>query len=200
MPIDDRVKVTNQIKFAIQGLFNLEGVKDSIGHEHVYNTPERVAKSMMEMFSGCWEDPRSVLKTTFKNNNYDQILYVNDISIISVCAHHGLYFLGKAHFGYLPDAYYVGLSKIPRLVHVYAKRPQVQEQLTAQIVDTFMEVLKPKGCGLVIEAYHLCMMARGVEEQQAYTKTTALRGSFKEGSTKQEFLQGIHKTTEQIWP
>jgi GTP cyclohydrolase I len=200
MPVDDRIKVTAQLQYAMKSLFELEAVKNSIDKEHTYNTPERIAKSIMEMFSGCWEDPRDVLRTIFHNTSYDEIVYVNDISVISVCAHHGLYFLGKAHFGYLPDTSYIGLSKIPRLVHAFCKRPQVQEQLTVQIVDTFNEVMHPKGCGIVIEAYHLCMMARGVEEQNAYTKTTALRGAFKEGSTKAEFLDGIKKVTPQIWP
>jgi GTP cyclohydrolase I len=199
MSIDNRQKVVQNIRLAMQSLYDLEAIKDSIDREHIHNTPDRIAKSMLEMIEGCWQDPREVLNTVFKNGIYDELVYVNNISFVSQCAHHNLSFFGKAHFGYLPDKYVVGLSKIPRLVEVYSKRPQIQEKLTCEIVDTFMEVVKPKGCGLVMEAYHLCMAIRGVENENAYTKTTALRGTFKEG-TKEEFLSGIKQVTSHIWP
>jgi GTP cyclohydrolase I len=199
MPID-RAKVVSQIRMAMTSLYELPEIKDSINKEHIHNTPDRIAKSILEMFEGCWQDPREVLRTVFDATEYDEIVYVNNISFVSICAHHGLPFFGKAHFGYLPGKHIVGLSKIPRLVEVYAKRPQVQEKLTCEIVDTFNEVILPEGCGLVMEAYHLCMSIRGVENESAYTKTTALRGCFKEVGTKAEFLSGIKKVTPQIWP
>lgn len=185
---------------AYEELYNLPGIVSVISNEHIKNTPERVVKTIFEMFSGCNEDPDTELSVTFEDH-YDEIIYVNDISFVSNCAHHNLPFFGKMHFGYLPKGKIVGLSKIPRLVEIYSRRPQVQEKLTQDIVDKFMEKVTPKGCGLVVEAYHLCMMIRGVEQKPAYTKTTALRGVFKTvESTKQEFLQGIKKTTEQLWP
>lgn len=196
----DRIKVEAILKQGMRALCELESIKDSIDAEHIRETPERVVKALFEMLQGHFEDPRDVLKKSFKNGRYDEILYVNDISFVSLCAHHALPFFGKCHFGYLPGEYIVGLSKIPRLIEVYSKRLQIQEQLTIEIVDTFNEALKPKGCGLVIEAYHLCMAIRGVENESAYTKSTALRGVFANGTTKQEFLDGIRKTTEKIWP
>lgn len=210
-----RMSVKQQIQYAMEALYNMDSVKATINKEHTKDTPARIATAMMDMISGCWENPKTVLKTTFANyirnledvkyigpegRVYDEIVYVNSIRFVSVCAHHHLPFFGKAHFGYLPGESIVGLSKIPRLVEVYSKRPQVQEKLTSEIVDTFMDVIKPAGCGLIMEAYHLCMNIRGVENESAFTKTTALRGCFKDNSTKQEFLRGVSKVTETIWP
>lgn len=183
-------------------LLKYPDIASLIDKEHVSKTPERVVDSLVdELFKGCWEKPEDVLNTTFSESIYDEIVYVADIQFVSICAHHLLPFFGKVHFGYLPDKKIVGLSKIPRLVNVFARRPQVQEKLTLDIVDSFTRLLEPKGCGVVIEAYHLCMMIRGVEQKTAFTKTTALRGCFKTAeSTKQEFLHGIKKTSEQLWP
>lgn len=198
--MDDKVKVQQHIRVAMRELYSLDAVQSTIGKEHISNTPDRIAKSILEMFKGCWEDPREVLRTIFDATEYDEIVYVNNITFVSMCAHHQLPFVGKCHFGYLPDKHIVGLSKIPRLVEVYSKRPQVQEKLTCEIVDTFQEVLLPKGCGIVMEAIHFCMAIRGVENESAYTRTTALRGSFKEGSSKEEFLDGIKQISRVIWP
>lgn len=191
--------VKDSIAEAIDDLYALPEVRESIHESHTEDTPLRIADSMLEMIEGCWQDPEECLSTTFENGNYDEIVYVNSIRFVSVCAHHHLPFFGKANFGYLPDNKIVGLSKIPRLVEIYSKRPQVQEKLTCDIVDTFMKVINPKGCGLVMEAYHLCLNIRGVENESAWTKTTALRGSFREGHTKEEFLHGT-TSTSQIWP
>jgi GTP cyclohydrolase I len=185
---------------AYTSLYHIPQIADSIKTEHTKRSPARIVESIFEMFDGCWQDPDEVLNVTFKDT-YDEIVYINDISFVSSCAHHNLPFFGKMHFGYLPEGQIVGLSKIPRLVEIYAHRPQVQEKLTQDIVDKFMEKITPKGCGLVVEAYHFCCAIRGVKQRPAYTKTTALRGVFKTAeSTKQEFLQGIKKTTEQLWP
>ena len=185
---------------AFQSLCYMPAVTRDMDQDHVQNTPTRAAVALIDdLLGGCWENPVEILRSTFNNKNYDEIVYVNETSFVSMCAHHLLPFMGKAYFGYLPGDKLVGLSKIPRLIHCFARRPQVQEKLTAEIVDMFMDVLNPKGCGLVMEANHLCMAIRGVEEP-AYTKTTALRGVFRDGTTKQEFLHGISKTGESIWP
>lgn len=198
--MDNRIIVTQGIARAMAALYDLDGIKNCIDSEHTKKSPIRVASAIMQMVEGCWKDPKEVLSTVFMNTGYDEIIYVNAISFVSVCAHHGLNFFGKAYFGYLPDKNIVGLSKIPRLVEVFSKRPQIQEKLTIEIVDTFNEVVKPKGCGLVMEGIHLCMAIRGVKNESAYSKTTALRGCFREGSAKAEFLQGIQQTSRQIWP
>jgi GTP cyclohydrolase I len=184
----------------MKALYNLESVKNCIDSEHTKKSPDRVASAIMQMFEGCWQDPKEVLSTVFTNPGYDEILYCNAISFVSTCAHHNLSFFGKAYFGYLPDKNIVGLSKIPRLVEVFSHRPQIQEKLTIDIIDTFNDIIKPKGCGLVMEGIHLCMAIRGVKNESAYSKTAALRGCFREGSTKAEFLSGIQKTSGQIWP
>src|SRR5882724_8634137 len=178
---------------AFKLLFEKPDIAATISSEHIADTPRRIAKVYEFLYSGCSQDPREVLKKTFNDQKYDEMVYVNDIQFVSTCAHHGLVFFGKAHFAYLPDGKIVGLSKIPRLIEIFARRPQVQEKLTVEIVETFMEEVKPKGCGLVMEGIHLCMAIRGVENESAYTKTTAIRGCFKEPTVKSEFLDGILK-------
>jgi GTP cyclohydrolase IA len=200
MSIDNRQLVIQKIRAAMSSLYELEAIKDGIDREHIHNSPDRIAKSMLELIEGCWEDPHETLRTVFKTGLSDELIYANSIPFVSICCHHFLPFFGKVYFGYLPDKLITGLSKMPRLVQVYAKRPQIQEKLTSEIVDTFDEILKPKGCGIIIEAYHLCVSLRGVKSEGTYTRTTALRGCFKEGSTKQEFLQGVRKISPQIWP
>jgi len=193
--------VKQVLSHAMEVFYAHPKIKRSIDKQHIQNSPNRIANSMFELFKGCWEDPETYLDATFTDDNYDEIIYVNDVAFVSTCAHHNLPFFGKMHFGYLPNKKIVGLSKIPRLMQAFAHRPQVQEKLTYEIVDTFDHKLSPHGCGLVIEAYHLCMMIRGIESKQSYTKTTQLRGNFKSrSSTKQEFLGGIRKTTDHIWP
>ena len=195
-----KIKVLNDIFVGMFSLLDMPEIKASISREHIEKTPGRIAESMFELVEGCWQDPKEELRTMFTEGNYDEIVYVNNISFVSVCAHHFLPFFGKAHFGYLPAGNIVGLSKIPRLIETYSKRPQVQEKLTCEIVDTFNEVLKPKGCGLVMEGIHLCMAIRGVKNESAYSRTTALRGVFKDSSTKGEFLDGVRQISKNIWP
>jgi GTP cyclohydrolase I len=191
----------NLIKALSDFYYRIEPIQKSIDIEHTRKTPYRIVKSMCELFKGCWEDPAKVLEPLFYNKGYDELIYSNDVPFVSSCAHHNLPFFGKMHFAYLPDKQIVGLSKIPRLVRVLSRRPQIQEQLTTQIVTIFDNVVNPKGCALVVEAYHLCLMVRGIEAAPAYTKTSALHGVFKTNdTTRQEFLNGIRKTTDQIWP
>jgi GTP cyclohydrolase I len=198
--LTNKIEASLKLKGAYECLYGIPEIANCIDNIHTNKSPDRITKAIFEMFEGCWQDPEEVLSVQFEDN-YDEIVYVNDVSFVSNCAHHNLSFFGKMHFGYLPGGTIVGLSKIPRLIELFSRRPQVQEKLTQDIVDTFMAYVEPKGCGLVVEAYHLCMMVRGINQRPAYTKTTALRGVFKtQESTKQEFLNGITKTTEHIWP
>jgi GTP cyclohydrolase I len=171
----------------------------AMGSHHIELTPARVVDSLWEMTDGINEKPEEILATTFPDGSCDQMVHRSSIRVVSTCAHHLLPFIGKAHFAYLPKGKIVGLSKIPRLIQLYSKRLQVQEELTAQIVDAFQEIVQPHGCGLCIRAYHFCEIARGVEEHAALTTTTALRGSFKLEPTRDEFLRSIN-LQEVIFP
>jgi GTP cyclohydrolase IA len=162
-----------------------------IGQEHIHGTPKRVVAAFKEYFSGVHQDPEEVLRQGFEPGPYDAMIFVKNIGFTSFCAHHLIPFIGKVHFAYLPAQRIVGLSKIPRLIEVYSHRPQVQENLSTQIVDTFMKVVTPHGCGVVIEAVHMCMSVRGVRKEDAVTRTTALRGAFIRPEVKSEFLDGI---------
>ena len=152
-------------------------------------TPSRVAESMKFLtrgYSTCIED---VINGALFEEKHESMILVRDIELYSLCEHHMLPFYGRAHVAYLPKGKIVGLSKIPRVVDVYARRLQVQERLTDQVADALMRVLEPHGVGVVIEAYHLCMMMRGVEKQNSKTITSALRGAFRDDAkTREEFL------------
>lgn len=190
-----------QLEQAFQQLYASERIRRCISPEHTKNTPARVAAVYSDLYAGCFQHPSDMLRTKFDADGYDEIVYVNNIKFVSSCAHHGLPFFGKAHFAYLPAKKIVGLSKIPRLVQVLSLRPQVQEKLTQEIVDVFYREMRPRGCGLVMEGYHLCMMIRGVKNDSAYTKTTALKGIFKKNaSIKAEFLDGVRQSGGQVWP
>src|SRR5688572_17495587 len=158
--------------------------------EGLRNTPKRVSKSLRWLTQGyrtCVED---VVGTgIFKSEGHRNMIMVRDIEVYSLCEHHMLPFFGKAHVAYIPSDRIVGLSKIPRIVDVFARRLQVQERLTEEIASALDEVLKPTGVGVVIEAFHLCMMMRGVEKQNSKTITSAVRGAFKDDAkTREEFL------------
>jgi GTP cyclohydrolase I len=165
--------------------------------KHTLNTPMRVVESYVELFSGCQKDPMEPLREAmFPSANYiDQMVTTKKITIYSMCAHHFLPFFGHATFSYIPNEVIVGLSKIPRSIEILCRRPQVQEYLGQQIVQNFESAVRPKGCAVLIRAYHLCNLMRGAEEHAAYTETTALRGVFKTDSgTKAEFLQTAQDT------
>jgi GTP cyclohydrolase IA len=162
--------------------------------EGLLRTPERVAKSLRWLTSGYALEAEDVVGDAVFKETYGEMILVRDIELYSLCEHHMLPFFGKAHVAYIPDGRVVGLSKIPRLVEVFARRLQVQERLTEQVADALMDVLQPIGVGVVIEAQHLCMMMRGVEKQGSSTVTSALRGSFREcPMTRAEFLQLVHQ-------
>jgi GTP cyclohydrolase I len=156
-------------------------------------TPERVAKSLRWLTRGSEEDARDVIGEAMFEEAHENMVMVRDIELYSLCEHHMLPFFGKAHIAYIPDGRIVGLSKLGRVVDVFARRLQVQERLTEQIAQAIDEVLQPRGVGVVIEAVHLCMMMRGVEKQNARTITSALLGEFRTcAMTRAEFLQLAH--------
>lgn len=170
----------------------LHDVAADIAFDHVDGTPDRVVRAYKELFSGVGCDPASVLRTSFQESDYNQMIIVKDIDFNSMCMHHLLPFHGVVHFGYLPKGRVVGLSKIPRLVEVLSHRPQIQEKLTQQLVDIFQEVIQPLGCGAVVEAWHACAGMRGVRKPRARMRTTALTGLFLSNSdARGEFLLGI---------
>jgi len=168
----------------------LELIGENPTREGLSDTPKRVSKSLRWLTQGyrtCVEDV--VGRGVFKSEGHRNMVMVRDIELYSLCEHHMLPFFGKAHVAYIPNGHIVGLSKIPRIVDVFARRLQVQERLTEEIASAIDDVLKPVGVGVVIEAFHLCMMMRGVEKQNSRTITSALRGAFKEDSkTREEFL------------
>lgn len=151
-------------------------------------TPGRVEKSMAFLTKGYKEDPTKILRDAMFDVEYDEMVIVRDIEMFSLCEHHMLPFFGKVHVAYVPNGKVIGLSKIARLVEVFARRLQVQERLTRQIADTIQEAIAPQGVGVVIEARHLCMMMRGIEKQAAWTVTSAMVGCFRQKETRSEFL------------
>jgi GTP cyclohydrolase I len=161
----------------------LYAVGEDPEREGLRETPARVARAYREIFSGLWQQPEDVLTTTF-DLGHDEMVLVKDIEVMSSCEHHLVPFIGVAHVGYIPSVSgkITGLSKLARLVDVYARRPQVQERMTGQIADALNEVLKPRGVLVVIEAEHLCMAMRGIRKPGATTVTSAVRGMFRDNA------------------
>ncbi len=170
----------------------LEGIGEDPSREGLLKTPERVARSLRFLTRGYREDPEELLKKAVFTEAYDEMVLVRDIDLFSMCEHHMLPFFGKAHVAYIPDGKIVGLSKLARVVEVFARRLQVQERLTQQIRDAIQSVLNPKGVAVVIEARHLCMVMRGVQKLNSVTTTSAMSGQFiTSQSTRSEFLRLI---------
>jgi GTP cyclohydrolase I len=160
-------------------------------------TPERVASMYTELLSGYTVDPNKIVKDALFEVTYDEMVIVRDIEFYSMCEHHLLPFMGRAHVAYLPSGKVIGLSKIPRIVDVFAHRLQVQERMTRQIADFINEALMPKGVAVVVEALHLCTMMRGVKKQNARMTTSAVHGAFRKNlATRQEFLDNISRGSE----
>lgn len=170
----------------------LEIIGEDPEREGLLKTPERVAKAWQFLTHGYGLDPDEILRSALFAESYSEIVLVKDIEVYSLCEHHALPFFGKAHVAYIPNGHIVGLSKIPRLVDVYARRLQVQERLTLQVRDAIDRVLKPEGVAVVIEAQHLCMMMRGAEKQNSMTTTSAMSGVFLDNpNTRAEFMRLI---------
>ncbi len=170
----------------------LELIGEDPGREGLIKTPERVAKAWQFLTHGYGLDPDEILRSALFAEDYSEMVVVRDVEVYSLCEHHALPFFGKAHVAYIPNGHIVGLSKIPRLVDVYARRLQVQERLTLQIRDAVDRVLRPEGVAVVIEAQHLCMMMRGAEKQNSMTTTSAMSGVFlDQPDTRAEFMRLI---------
>jgi GTP cyclohydrolase I len=181
-----------QPRVELQGLVRrqLELIGEDPSRDGLLKTPERVAKSLAWLTRGYELDATDVIGDAVFEETHESMVLVRDIEMYSLCEHHMLPFFGKVHIAYIPNGKIVGLSKLPRLVEIFARRLQVQERLTEQIADAIQEVLEPLGVGVVIEAVHLCMMMRGVEKQNSKTITSALRGRFRDcPMTRDEFLR-----------
>ncbi len=185
----------------VQGL--VETILNEIGEnperEGLLKTPKRVAKAYEYLTAGYHKDINKVLNDAIFTENYDEMVLVKDIDFYSMCEHHMLPFFGKVHIAYIPDGKIVGLSKLPRIVDVFARRLQVQERMTKEIADTINQYLKPKGVAVVSEAYHMCMMMRGVEKQNSSTTSSSMLGVFKEDpKTRLEFLSLIRPGSKSL--
>jgi GTP cyclohydrolase IA len=167
---------------------------EDTNREGLRRTPERFEKALRFLTSGYRQDPEKILNGAMFSVGYDEMVVVKDIEVYSLCEHHLLPFFGRCHVAYLPNKKVVGLSKIARLVNMYARRLQIQERLTNQIATTIQEQLRPQGVGVIIEARHLCMVMRGVEKQNSAAVTSAMLGAFRENKqTRDEFLSLVHK-------
>ncbi len=178
----------------MEGLIHslLKELGEDPGRDGLQATPARAARAMRFFTQGYGQDPAAVLNGALFEVEYDEMVMVKDIDFYSLCEHHLVPFFGKIHVAYVPDSKVMGLSKIPRLVEIFARRLQVQERLTVQVAQSLEEMLQPKGVGVVCEAIHLCMKMRGVEQQNAFAITSSLRGEFEQDSkTRAEFMELI---------
>jgi GTP cyclohydrolase IA len=176
-------------KFSAHYFEMLSGVGENPRREGLEKTPERAAKAMQFLTQGYDQDAAAILRSAMFREDYSEMVLVKDIELYSLCEHHMLPFFGKAHIAYIPNGYIVGLSKLPRVVDVFARRLQVQERLTLEIRDVIEDTLKPLGVAVVIEAKHMCMMMRGVQKQNSVTTTSAFTGEFQNAETRNEFLK-----------
>jgi GTP cyclohydrolase I len=185
----ETLPLTEELNANFTNVINLLG--ENTQREGLVKTPERAAKAMKFLTSGYSMNPKEILEGAMFKEDYKEMVIIKDIELYSLCEHHMLPFFGKAHIAYIPNGHIVGLSKIPRVVDVFARRLQVQERLTEQILDCINDTLKPQGVAVVIEASHMCMMMRGVQKQNSTTTTSGFRGAFKESNTRNEFLKLI---------
>lgn len=182
-------EVIDNLKIHYKSVLDLLG-EDS-EREGLIKTPERVAKAMCFLTKGYHIEPKEVLRSAMFKEDYNQMVIVKDIDFFSLCEHHMLPFYGKAHVAYIPNGYITGLSKIARVVEVFARRLQVQERLTLQIKECIQETLNPLGVMVVIEAHHMCMQMRGVEKQNSITTTSDFTGAFNQAKTREELMNLI---------
>lgn len=173
----------------------LEALGEDPNRPGLQRTPERVEKSLRWLTQGYQQTLEGVIGQAVFEEPHESMIMVRDIELYSMCEHHMLPFFGRAHVAYIPNGKIIGLSKLPRIVDMFARRLQLQERLTDQVADAIMEVLEPRGVGVVIEASHLCMMMRGVEKQNSKTVTSAVRGVFRDDiKTREEFLRLVHNS------
>ncbi|MDD7887392.1 GTP cyclohydrolase I FolE [Flavivirga sp. 57AJ16] len=185
------MQVTDDVKNRYEDI--IKDLGEDTKRDGLVKTPERAAKAMQFLTQGYHQDPVEILKGAMFKESYNEMVIVKDIELYSLCEHHILPFFGKVHIAYIPNGYIVGLSKLPRVVDVFARRLQVQERLTEQILDCINGTLKPQGVAVVIEASHMCMMMRGVQKQNSITTTSGFRGQFEKIETRNEFLKLIGK-------
>jgi GTP cyclohydrolase I len=172
----------------------LKELGEDAGRDGLLRTPTRVARAMRFFTQGYQQDPVAILNDALFDVSYDEMVIVKDVDFYSLCEHHMLPFFGRAHIAYVPNGKVLGLSKIPRLVEMYSRRLQVQERLTTQVAETLQRVLDPKGVAVVVESIHLCMMMRGVQQQNASAVTSSVHGVFeKDPKTRQEFMDLIRR-------
>ena len=183
------LEITDEVKERYSSIINEIG--EDVKREGLVKTPERAAKAMLFLTQGYQQDAAEILKSAMFKEDYDDMVIVKSIELYSLCEHHMLPFFGKAHIAYIPNGYIVGLSKLPRIVDIFARRLQVQERLTHDILECINDTLKPKGVAVVIEASHMCMMMRGVQKQNSVTTTSGFRGQFEKIETRNEFLKLI---------
>jgi GTP cyclohydrolase I len=183
------IKITKDIQEKYSSI--IKQIGENPKREGLLKTPERASKAIQFLTHGYDLDAEKILKSALFDEDYSEMVIVKDIELYSLCEHHILPFFGKAHIAYIPNGKIVGLSKLPRVVDVFARRLQVQERLTDQIVNVIDKVLKPQGVAVVIEASHMCMMMRGVQKQNSVTTTSAFRGVFRNVETRLEFLKLI---------
>ena len=180
---------TQQLYAELLSRFDEDPTRDGL-----LRTPERVEKAMTFLTQGYRQHPQEILRAALFDVDYDEMVMVKDIEMFSLCEHHMLPFFGKVHIAYIPNGKVVGLSKLPRLVDVFARRLQVQERMTREIANALQEAIRPQGVGVVVEARHLCMMMRGVEKQNSGTVTSFMLGAFRDNKeTRDEFLSLIRK-------
>jgi len=196
----DAIPVNIDIESAQKATLELlKAVGEDPEREGLKNTPNRVARMYTELLSGYYVEPAKIINGALFNINYDEMVLVRDIEFYSLCEHHMLPFLGRAHVAYLPAGKVIGLSKIPRIVDMYARRLQIQERMTRQIADILQETLEPQGVAVVVEAVHLCSMMRGVKKHDARMTTSAMHGAFRANlATRQEFLENISRGSKPL--
>lgn len=183
------LEITDEVKERYSSI--IDEIGEDVQREGLVKTPERAAKAMLFLTQGYQQDAAEILKGAMFKEDYDDMVIVKGIELYSLCEHHMLPFFGKAHIAYIPNGHIVGLSKLPRIVDVFARRLQVQERLTHDILECINDTLQPKGVAVVIEASHMCMMMRGVQKQNSVTTTSGFRGQFEKIETRNEFLKLI---------
>lgn len=197
MQVELKQVSTAPVEAAVREILTFVG--ENPEREGLLRTPERVARMYIELTEGYRQDPMTMINDALFNVDYDEMVVVKDIDFYSLCEHHLLPFIGKAHVAYIPDGRVIGLSKIPRVVEMFARRLQVQERMTVQVAKFIEEALHPKGVGVVIEGAHMCMMMRGVKKANAVMTTSHMVGSFRTNAkTRTEFLKHINGAEFQI--